>query len=336
MSSALAKPKISLILRASVMGGVQTSNEALTNSRLAEKFDFTIVPPDEARRQLRSGEARVFLFEDACSWRRLPELAAFRLRRGRARIVVHEHHYSEGFEHCNVRSRARFRAMLRLSYALADRVVAVSQGQRDWMLRHRLVAPARVAVIRCVPPLQGFFAVPVKPPARPLILAALGRFAPQKGFDILLAAIREIPPGTVQLRIAGGGPDERALKDQCGGLRGVSFVGVSTDVAGFLAECDAVVIPSRWEPGAAVGFEVRAAGKPVIATRVDGLSEQLDGCGLLVEPENPHALAAALAQLAAAPAETLCAWGVRGRGAVAEAAENSLRGWDKLLGDLTR
>ena len=329
-----AKPKVSLILRDNVLGGVQTTLRALVQSRLAEKFAFAIVPPAEASRQLQRGEARVFLFQDASSWSRLPALAAFRLRGSRAKIAIHEHHYSEGFEKYNVPSPARFRAMLRLSYALADRVVAVSDGQRDWMLRHGLARPEGVEVLRCVPPLQHLFAVPAKPPGRPLMLAALGRFARQKGFDVLLAALRQMPAGKVRLRIAGGGPDEAALKAQCEGLREVSFVGVITDVAGFLAECDAVVIPSRWEPGAAVGYEVRAAGKPVIASRVDGLSEQLDGCGLLVEPENPYALAAAITQLSELSGETLRAWGARGRASVLDAAESTVRGWDKLLTEL--
>ena len=129
MSATSSKPKVSLILREDVMGGVRSLIHGVTQSRLAEKFEFAVVPPGEAWRQLCSGPPRVFLFEDACAWRRVPELAAFRLRKGRSRIAIQENHYSEHFVRCRVPSPARFHTMLRLSYKIADRVVAISQGQ---------------------------------------------------------------------------------------------------------------------------------------------------------------------------------------------------------------
>ena len=336
MPSQSAKPKVSLVIRASVMGGVTTGLQALTQSRLAEKYEFAIVPPAAAWRQLRSGEPRVFVFEDACAWRGLPEFAAFKLRKGRSATVLHELHYSEHFVRCKVPSPARFYAMLRLSYRLADRVVAISQGQADWLLRHHLVPPDRLALNILAAHLPPLLALPFRPPSQPLVLAAFGRFHPQKGFDVLLDAMRLLPRGKVRLLIVGTGPDEVALRAQSAGLDDVAFVGARTDIAGFLSECDAVVIPSRWEPLGLVCQEAKAAGKPVISSRVDGLTEQVDGCGLLVEPEKPDALAAAIAQLSALPDATLHAWGGRGRATVAGALENSLRAWDKLFTGLVR
>ena len=330
------KPKISLIIRASVMGGVQTGLLALTQSRLAEKYEFAIVPPGVAWRQLRSGEPRVFVFEDSCAWRHLPEFAAFRLGKGGSKTVIHELHYSEHFVRCKVPSPARFHAMLRLSYSLVDRVVSISRGQSDWLLRHRLVAPQKLELNILASNLAPLLALPFTPPSRPRVLAAFGRFHPQKGFDVMLDAMRVLPRGQVRLLIAGAGPDEAALRAQSAGLDDVEFVGARTDIAGFLAGCDAVVIPSRWEPLGLVCQEAKAAGKPVIASRVDGLTEQVDGCGLLVAPEEPAALAAAIAQLSALPDATLRAWGARGRETVADALEDSLRAWDKLFTELLR
>ena len=316
------------------MGGVQTVIQAVICSRLAEKFEFAVVPPDEARRQLRDGGPRVFVFEDACAWRRLPELAAFRLRRGRCKIVIHDGHYSENFVRCKAPAPARFHAMLRLSYGLADRVVAVSRGQADWMLSRRLVAASRLGVAPPASPLQPLLALPVTAPERPLVLAAFGRFHPQKGFDVLLDAMRLLPRGKVRLRLAGAGPEEARLRAQGAGLDEVTFAGECTDPAGLLAGCGAVVVPSRWEPFGLVCQEAKAAGKPVIASRVDGLTAQAEGCGLLVPPGDARALAAAIAELAGLPDETLRAWGERGRAMVADAVEESLRGWEKLLTEL--
>jgi glycosyltransferase involved in cell wall biosynthesis len=331
MSAPSPRPKVSLILRSSVMGGVKTSIDALINSRLAESFDFAVVQPDEARRQLGDGTPRVFVFEDACAWRRVPELAAFKLRKGRSKVVIHELHYSEYFVRCRVPSPARFHAMLRISYALADRVVAISKGQADWLLARRLVSPQRIERVVLASPLAPLLALPPRAPARPLVLGAFGRFHPQKGFDVLLAAMRLLPRGMVRLRIAGSGPDEEMLRAQAAGLDDVEFVGARSDIAGFLAECGAVVIPSRWEPLGLVCQEANAAGKPVIASRVDGLTEQVEGCGILTPPEDPPALAKAIAEMAALPDETLRAWGARGRENVAGAMDASLRGWEKLF-----
>ena len=107
MPSEPAPIKVSLVLQASVMGGVQTAIRALMDSRLAQKYEFALVLPDAAWRQMRDGPPRVFVFEDACAWRRLPELAAFRLGKGRSRIAIHENHYSEHFVRCRVSSPAR-------------------------------------------------------------------------------------------------------------------------------------------------------------------------------------------------------------------------------------
>jgi glycosyltransferase involved in cell wall biosynthesis len=336
MPSPSAKPKVSLVIRTSVMGGVTTGLHALTHSRLAEKYEFAIVTPAVAWRQARSGEPHVFVLEDSCAWRHLPEFAAFKLGKGGSKIVLHELHYSEHFVRCRVPSPARFYAMLRLSYSLVDRVVSISQGQADWLLRHKLVPPGKLDLNILASNLSPLFAMQPKPPSRPLTLAAFGRFHPQKGFDVMLDAMRLLPRGKVRLLIAGAGPDEAALRAQSAGLDDVEFVGARSDIAGFLAGCDAVLIPSRWEPLGLVCQEAKAAGKPVISSRVDGLTEQVDGCGLLVEPEKAEQLAAAITQLSELPDATLQAWGARGRETVVDALENSLRAWDKLFTDLMR
>jgi glycosyltransferase involved in cell wall biosynthesis len=55
------------------------------------------------------------------------------------------------------------------------------------------------------------------------------------------------------------------------------------------------VVPSREEPFGLVALEAMAVGKPVIATRVGGLPEVLEGAdAILVEPNNPAALANAI------------------------------------------
>jgi glycosyltransferase involved in cell wall biosynthesis len=57
------------------------------------------------------------------------------------------------------------------------------------------------------------------------------------------------------------------------------------------------VIPSRKEPFGIVALEAIAGGCPVVASNVGGLPESVGKCGLLVEPENPTALADAIEEV---------------------------------------
>lgn len=67
----------------------------------------------------------------------------------------------------------------------------------------------------------------------------------------------------------------------------------------FLAMADVVAIPQR-KNFATIGqmpakvFDAMAMAKPIIATNVSDLPEVLDGCGWIVEPENPEQLAATI------------------------------------------
>jgi glycosyltransferase involved in cell wall biosynthesis len=68
--------------------------------------------------------------------------------------------------------------------------------------------------------------------------------------------------------------------------------------------CTAAVVPSRWpDPCPTTVLEAMAAGRPLVATRTGGIPDMVvDGeTGLLVEPDDPAALAQALTALLAAP-----------------------------------
>ncbi|MDR1412858.1 MAG: glycosyltransferase family 4 protein [Actinomycetes bacterium] len=108
-------------------------------------------------------------------------------------------------------------------------------------------------------------------------------------------------------RVAGSGPEKNVI---CDYIRGEG-IGDRFDVMGFAPmiapwyrACDIVVMPSRSEAAGVVALEAMALNKPVIASRVGGIPEVvLDGeTGLLVEPDDPAALADALKQLLLNPA----------------------------------
>jgi len=152
-------------------------------------------------------------------------------------------------------------------------------------------------------------AVPYVHP-RPYLLA-IGRLAPQKGFDVLLRACGEVfkDNSSHDLILAGDGPERDALVKLAQELQissRVHFFGPAPRETAIrlFAGCEFVVTPSRQEAMGIVNLEAMAAGKAVIATRVGGVPEIVqDGKnGVLVPPESVSDLVQAIAAFLGNPA----------------------------------
>ena len=233
------------------------------------------------------------------SWAKLPYLLALRWR-CRGKLVLIEHSYTRAFERHCVPNKTRFRLMLRLSYSLFDHVVAVSYGQAEWLKAAKLVASDQLTTIQPCVDLSKFLDMP-PPQGRtgPLRLGSYGRLAPQKGLDILIEAMRLVDPHVAELRIAGNGPDARALLAQAQGLPHVHVEAAFVDPVAFLAKVDAIILPSRWEAYGVVAVESRAAGRPILVSPIDGLVDHLrEGAGFRIDGEGSVAMAAAIKRLA--------------------------------------
>lgn len=269
------------------------------------------------------------------SWRKLPFLSLLRAQCNDKPIIFVEHSYTAAFERLHVPNVRRFRQMLKLTYRLCDLVVAVSDEQGRWLVKKGIVPRSKLAVIRSAA--DNSQLLDIAPPARtegPLRLLAYGRYCEQKGFDVLIEAMRLLPTGAATLTLAGYGPDEAMLRERASDLASVEIRGLATDIKTLLAEFDAVVIPSRYEAFGQVAVEARMAARPVIASHVDGLIEQIsDRCGLLVEPENAPALAGAIQQLAKI---NLAEMGAAGRASAIGHFEDHLRRWNVLLANAHR
>jgi glycosyltransferase involved in cell wall biosynthesis len=149
-----------------------------------------------------------------------------------------------------------------------------------------------------------------RPAGRGLVIGTVKTLAPKYGVDTLLRAfaLLDAEPGgqPLQLRIVGEGPQRAELEALAVALRvaqRVAFVGAVPHalVPDELRRFDIFVAASRLDSesfGVAV-VEASACGLPVVVTRVGGLPEVVrDGdTGLIVEREDPAALAAALRRL---------------------------------------
>lgn len=130
----------------------------------------------------------------------------------------------------------------------------------------------------------------------------VGRLSPEKGGDVLLAAVAGLDADLV---VAGSGPEEARLRAAAG--EGVRFLGhVDRDeLPRLYREADALVAPSRSEPWGMALNEAAAAGLPLVASDAVGAAEELveDGAnGYRVPAGDVAALRCALERLAADPA----------------------------------
>jgi glycosyltransferase involved in cell wall biosynthesis len=146
------------------------------------------------------------------------------------------------------------------------------------------------------------------PAEAPLVLFA-GRLMPQKGVDVLVAALDLLQHVRPQVRtlIAGSGSLQPVLEETAHAFtldEKVRFLGHRDDVPRLLAAADLLVLPSRYEGLPNVVLEAMAYRKPVVATAAPGTTEiVVDGAtGLLVPLDDANALARAIRTLVDDPA----------------------------------
>jgi glycosyltransferase involved in cell wall biosynthesis len=141
-----------------------------------------------------------------------------------------------------------------------------------------------------------------------VVVVCVANLERRKGQEHLLralASLREMPGPTPQIVLEGEGPDSsrlRALISDLGLERDALMPGRLAYVPDFMAAADVIVLPSvDQEDFPNVILEAMAYGKPVIASALAGIPEQVvDGeTGVLVPPRDEKALAEALRKVAA-------------------------------------
>ncbi|MEL6859432.1 MAG: glycosyltransferase [Pseudomonadota bacterium] len=261
------------------MGGVTRALNNFDTPELADIGHHKTVDIRTARvRAETPNDVAVIHF--TANWKKLGWLLDLRVRGGFSRIILIEHTYTAGFEASEVAQKDRFRWMLKSAYRLVDLVVAVSNNQRDWILEHKLASAAKTVAIPQSRTCEDLLDLaPARRADGPLKIGAFGRFHRQKGFDLLIEAMARVPAHVAELKIAGDGPEAAHLKLLAADLPHVEICDPFSSPEAFLDSVDAVAIPSRWEAFGLVGTEARAAGRPIIAAKIDGLADQLDHTG---------------------------------------------------------
>jgi glycosyltransferase involved in cell wall biosynthesis len=295
-------------------------------------------------------------------------LALLRLRAllRRQRVALVHAHGSRGALYAGVAARGLDVALVwhvrvadpdprldRLLAWLADAIV-VNSGATAARLRRLPSAAAKLAIVPNGVDLARFAPGPADPalgralglPEAVPVVAYFGRLEHGKGVDVLVdaaARLHDKLPATAFLFVGDGPLGESLAARAAAAALPAHFVGQRDDVAALLRLCAVVVLPSRQEAFGRVLIEAMAAGVPVVATHVGGIPEvAIDGLtALLVPPEDPDALAVAIAltltdQAATAARVEAAADDVRARFALAAHAARVQAVYARALGDEAR
>ncbi|MBN2471291.1 MAG: glycosyltransferase family 4 protein [Anaerolineae bacterium] len=148
-------------------------------------------------------------------------------------------------------------------------------------------------------------------PPEGALLLGVGRLTAVKGFDVLIRALAAIPAPQMAPRLVIIGEGEErdslaALAESLGVADRVIFLGRRDHraVITALRACDVFVLSSQAAGLSRVLLEALEEGRPVVATQVGANPDVLaDGeSGLLVPPDDPAQLAAAISRILADPA----------------------------------
>jgi glycosyltransferase involved in cell wall biosynthesis len=133
-----------------------------------------------------------------------------------------------------------------------------------------------------------------------LVIGSVGRLDVQKGFDVLIRALAQLPEA--RLVLIGDGPQRNelaALAAELAVADRVEMIGWRDDARRRLGSFDIFALPSRFEGFPLSIIEAMLAGTAVVATDIASIPEAVvhGQTGLLVRPEDPDQLAAALSEL---------------------------------------
>lgn len=232
-------------------------------------------------------------------------------RRARPGVVYTEH---------SLWDRARFanRVLLRTSMASGERLVAVSQAAYDALPASLQVRATTVvhgvdlsvsdSLITRRAELRARVRHELAVDDDEVLFMTVANLRPEKGYDVLLDATKEMVRSGLPVRVAaiGRGPMRdvvRARHTELGLGDRFQFLGQRDDVLQMLAGADAFVLASRHEGLPVALMEATSVGLPIVASAVGGipqvLQDEIDA--LLVPPGDPALLAQAMQRLASDP-----------------------------------
>lgn len=208
-------------------------------------------------------------------------------------------------EHSTNNRKRENKSMLWLDkwmYKKYDKIIAISDIARNKLLEYLHWSPETAKVIT----INNGVDVDMFHLAKPADDEQLGftrssRFAivmvagfrEAKDQDTVVRALSHLPADKFELWLVGVGERRETIENLVKSLNldgQVHFMGLRHDVQNILKAADAVVMSSHWEGLSLSNIEGMSAGKPFVASDVNGLREVTQGAGVLFAHEDDFSL----------------------------------------------
>ncbi len=196
--------------------------------------------------------------------------------------------------------------LTRATYEAADVIAPVTEANAEWE-RGLGVDPAKIRVIP-----NGIHAPAARtdPPNANKVIA-MGRLDPLKDVQTMLHVAQEVVRRMPAARFEYWGPatpGQEAYAKACVHLHAelglaerFRFMGRTSDPYGVIRGGDMVLMTSISEAMPMALLEAMAQGRPAVATSVGGVPGVLKGCGIIVPPNDVHALSTAVVTMLGNP-----------------------------------
>ncbi len=322
------KLKVLYFLNSLIRGGVENHVIQLINRIDKSQFEPVLVCPqtliDLLQEELK--ETRIAYYPICIrKWRSVGEIGRFlKILKAERPDIVHSHlffatlfaapiakfagvpcvietaHLREGWR----KGIKKLYWVDRLFYRFTDKIIAVSDAVRNYLIDIKKLPPDRIIIIRNGVDLEKFKPSEESKKTHELRVGVIGRLEPQKGHKYLFEALKMLNGklDNVKTSVIGEGSLRESLEELCSELNidnRVEFLGFRSDVKDLLNELDIVVLPSLYEGLPLIALEAGAMAKPLIATDVDGTNEVVinNTTGILVPPADCVALKTAIERL---------------------------------------
>jgi glycosyltransferase involved in cell wall biosynthesis len=267
-------------------------------------------------------------------------------------VVVHTFHALAAHDAMSRQRRWAYLLLERLLSSSADRYVAVAPRLARQVVERRLAPPGKVVVVPSGldrvglgPVRRGTFRRELGIAADVPLVGTVGRLVAQKApldFVRMAALVQQRHPRARFVMVGDTELESRPLEAETRAEAArlgvdVLFTGHRPDAAALVADLDVYVVPSLHEGLGRALTEAMLAGRPVVATAVNGVPDLVEpgATGLLVPPRSPAALADCVSWLIDHP-KAAAAMGEQGRNRVRGSfgVDVMCRGLDAIYAEL--
>ena len=238
-------------------------------------------------------------------------ILAAKMARSRTAVIIGEHG-TGALKYREDRMTSPIMSLLnKFLYPLADRIVAISEGVREYLVRDLKLPDRKIVLIYNPVDIQRIQQLSQEQVDDPWlrdqdkhVVLWVGRIAAIKGLQYLICAFESVLKQVdARLIIVGEGSEQNAIENlaiQKGLQEKVRFAGFQSNPYRYMSRSSVFAFPSLSEGFGMVLVEAMACGLPVVsADCIAGPSEILQngGCGILVPVADAEALAEGIVRI---------------------------------------